>query len=56
MVMLTDVFTARTSSEVWMRIDECRLTVEGTRPAEASKTLVLTGLYVKAGLSGQPPG
>ena len=27
-LLVTDVFTARTSSEVWMRIEECRLTVE----------------------------
>jgi len=54
--MLTDFFTARTSSEGWLQVDERRLTVEGTRPAEASKTLVLTGPYVKAGLSGQPAG
>src|SRR5437867_12837519 len=40
-----------------MRIDECRLTVEGTRPAKAPQTLVPVRGYVKAsGRAGTPNG
>src|SRR5262252_6068321 len=39
MVTLTDVFTARTSSEDWMQGRWRRLTVEGTRPAESETNL-----------------